>query len=277
MPGQTITRSIQVINYDHNDDCDLQMSVDNDSATPLDFPQRIFTFLRGNSTPLYGADNGSGNATSDKSLQDIFDASYIDFGVVTKAGGSVTYEWTVTLDTSMNNDHQGASAIFDFSIHFECGEEGDDDDDDEGERWGGDLLGAATSFFAPFFSGPVVTELEEEVAGVTTEEIPEEMVKGIGVCVDPWWWWFFFILQFVIHWFIYLVIKEKHVDKKKRFFVLQILNTGVFMYIFWKNFCPGWDVLVSMIIGLFWLFLTKRKFDKLEEDLLPRKRYTPSK
>lgn len=255
MPGQTVARSIQITNYDHNDDCHLKMSTKNESTDVVDMPQRLFTFIKKNGVVFYGVNDGNGNATSSKNLQNIFDASYIDFGKITNSGGSATYDWVVTLDTGMNNSYQGTSTSFDFSINFVC----DHDESSNSETSsGGNTLGAITASVTQFlgFNPLPVTEQnageeqpsEESVAGVSTQE-----VAGATACKNPWWIWILFIVQFLIH----LVLNKK--SKKDRKVFSQGLLGILSAIVVYLTFCQKWLALVSVVISLFWIFIGKRE------------------
>lgn len=85
------------------------------------------------------------------------------------------------------------------------------------------------------------------VSEINANEAPN--VLGDSVCADVSWWWLLFVLQFVLLW---IFIKKPN-------YVTQFFVGIVFALIFWKNFCPWWDWVLSVFITLFWLFVFLKK------------------
>lgn len=247
-PGQTISRSLQVRNEDSNEDCDLKMFTDNAVASPSEFPQIMFTAIKGNADLLFGDIDVGGDATSTKNLQDIFDSSYINFGEVTKNGGTVIYDWIVTFDKDAGNYYQSSNVSYDFSINFVCGTESTDDD--EG---GGTVAGIAAPVIA-FFGGWTAPEtVEGDVEGVTTEtggETQGESIAGFQTCRDSLLIWLLFVLQFIA----LLIINKKIVGIKKKFLYI-LLSMVVLPLGFYLFLCNKWYTLISLAISLFWMIL----------------------
>jgi hypothetical protein len=267
-PGDSITRTIHVLNTTNPDSCHLKMS----ATTPFtigrvgsgDFPFKLFTAIYDGSDNFYGLRDDVGKATNSRTLGNLSNDTPISLGSIA-AGGSRDYNWTVYFDETSDNTYQEANTKFNFSIEFKCGSEDKtitDKDEDEGEDGGGGVGGG--SGITSAVTG-IATQLGfgafEEVAGTSASATPEIVfpkddpagnVKGASTCVDPKFWWVFFIVQFLLCFIFY---------KRPNKFI-QILVDLVFILIFWKFFCPWWDVLVSALIGVFWLLLLRRKLLK---------------
>lgn len=294
LPGHSITRTLEVSNIGDCDCGELNFTTSNVSYArkapleifspiPGDISKKFFTVIKSESTDYYGLRNGSNAASDTKSLYDLFNESVVPLGSLSSDTSKI-FEWVVTFDSQTGNDYQGVSTKFDFSVEFKCGSgdgdgNGDGDGDGDGVSGGidggtggaGIVAGIATQLG---FGGPPQTF--EEVAGTAAPTTPEPeiilpgdegagKVKGISACVDPKFWWLLFIVQFLLCYIFYKRVNQQNMDKKKQHFFIQILNDLVFMFIFWKYFCPWWDVLVSALIGVFWFTLLKRKIDKLHE------------
>lgn len=255
LPGYSVTKTISVRNDDKNDNCSLKMYTSNEVEDPSNFAERIFTALKKNGSLFYGDLDLSGDATSDKNLQNIFDASNISFGVVTKSGGTVLYEWIATFDSTAGNDFQDAETVFDISINFVCDHDVSDSSTKKTTSTSPSVAGAVTSFFAPFFGGPVTAVEEAEVPPEekeAVEGISTEVVEGISTCKDPWWIWLLFIAQFLIHLIINKLVGEK--DKRRIFHTIVGIICGL---VFYFSFCERWYILISLIITIFWLFVDR--------------------
>ena len=257
-PGQTILKSIQVINEDNNDNCDLKMSSDNVTTSPTGFAKMMLTVIKGNGHLLLGDEDVDGNATSTNSLQDIFDASHVNFGEVTKQGGTVIYDWVVTFDKNAGNEYQGSNVSFDFSINFVC----DHDSSSSDEETGGTVAGVTAPILA-FFSGGTAFEPEvagestTSVVGVTTGTEKEggtqgSAVEGIQKCRDSFLIWLLFILQLIVS----FIISKKIVGVKRKLLYI-LLSIIILPLVFYLYLCEKRYVLISLAISLFGLFLNK--------------------
>lgn len=181
----------------------------------------------------------------------------------------------------VDNSYQGKEVTFDLVVGFETlpvpdskdgGGSDENDDKDSGED-GQSLVSAVAGLATQLgFGGPPQTL--EEVAGTIAPETlePEAVlpgddsigkVKGTSVCVDPKFWWLLFIVQFLLCYIFYKRVNKQNYDKKKQHYSIEVVINLVFMFIFWKYFCPWWDVLVSGLIGVFWILLLRRKITKL--------------
>lgn len=167
-PGQSVTRTVDVTN-NTDDVCEIGLELDNASVQPQGFGSMLFTLLDSNGS-LYGTSDGSGGATNDKTLDDLFNDGVINFGDVSD-GDTRTYEWTVTFDTNAGNNYQGATFNFDFDMVFECLESSNPDDgrsDDQSDQGPdpdspqpsstpeGQVAGATTSGGGPTIGGSVL-------------------------------------------------------------------------------------------------------------------------
>jgi len=256
-PGQTISRSIQVINNDHNDDCDLKMSTNKEVISPAGFTQITFTAIKRDGNLLFGDVGADGKATPAKDLQDVFDSSYIDFGEVSEQGGVAIYDWLVTFDKDAGNEYQGANVSFDFGINFECdhssSSSSDSDDDDTTS-----VAGASSVSPFAFFGGGTVPELVEGViAGASTEsaQISNQTgeVGGTKTCRDTWLFWFLLSLQFIL---LFIISRRISGFKSKLIYiVLSVLTLPLIYYLF---LCEKRYALLSLAISLFW-YLFKKK------------------
>lgn len=249
-PGQTILRSLQVTNDDHNDDCDLEMFTDNEATNPAGFPGVMFTAIKGNGNLLYGDLDLGGNATPTKDFQDIFDSSHISFGSVRKNGGTVVYDWVVTFDKDAGNEYQNSNVTFDFSINFECSH-----DSTGGGEEGGTVAGIAAPILAFFGAGAAPEAIGGGVEGVTTGTVGETgggtlggLVEGIQTCRDSWLIWLLFVLQFIV-----LFVLNKKIAGVNRKFWYILLSMVLIPLVFYFYLCNKLYALVSLAVSLFWI------------------------
>lgn len=292
LPGFSVERTLVIRNDDLTSDCLLHVATTNetddtvDPATLPTFATRLFVAIELEETNevVYGNFVGPNEAGSSKSLRDLYDSGSVVFDLIAKNGGEHTYNWVVTFDSAAESEYQKASTTFDLLLTCVQPADGDDGPKDSTQRdrrpknnHGGDsdasgaALGAAT-VFAPGIP-PFVEELPAEVEGITTElpsTITEPSIWIAGakdVCTDPWWWFLIFALQFILYFFVKGRINEHNFTKRDRFYATQLLLTLVFLYIFWRFFCPWWDIWVSGVLGILGIYLTYRKIKKLEDKL----------
>jgi uncharacterized repeat protein (TIGR01451 family) len=113
LPGDTVTRTLTVINEDPDLACNLEVTAYNDRRSPTesDFPTKLESEI-----------SKDGSAFWNGTIQDVYDQQQIDLTTV-PAGGSVVYDWRVTFDPNANNYYQLNETIFDFDVVFSCGDE----------------------------------------------------------------------------------------------------------------------------------------------------------
>ena len=272
LPGDSVVKTISVINNDSDDTCYLNMRTENETQNPVEFPSRLFTVIRKKpSSILSGTYASVYEAASTKNLQDIFDLSSLYFEHLPPGGSLTEYEWIVTFDQSAGNEFQEAETLFDFDLVFSCGHDddngdddnGDDDDDDDHHHHDddddddiifGDVAGVTSFWFPPpLIAGTSVDEPADEpvVQGISDE--PGD-VSGIADCTDPWWWMLVFIVQIIIQLIVFLMSRNR--DSKTVWVLLQLVISIIFIYVFWKYFCPTWDIYLSALIGLIFMALT---------------------
>jgi hypothetical protein len=207
-PGATYPRQILVKNNDGNDDCNLKMSIRNAVSKPAGFAQKFLVAIQANGhSPFVGEINSANEATNKNNMQDVFDAEYIKFGKVTKDGGSVLYNWVVTLDGDTDNSFQSSELQFDFRINFTC----DHDSNDE-ESEPGIVAGISTS--TPNVSSSDIADEQAvenslRVAGAQTFRDFAEEVDAFA-CKDkfvPWVLVALFVALVILHNF---VVKTKN-------------------------------------------------------------------
>ncbi|MBD3366393.1 DUF11 domain-containing protein [candidate division WWE3 bacterium] len=123
LPGQTSHRTIDLIN-NSSDTCEIVLgdvtNVRLIGDTPETFPYELWTALSEGGLAFYGG-LSSGQATSTKSLGDLFDGG--DLPITSVPGGdSKTVDWHVTFNPLAGNAYQSAETRFDFDMHFMCDE-----------------------------------------------------------------------------------------------------------------------------------------------------------
>jgi hypothetical protein len=152
----------------------------------------------------------------------------------------------------------------------------DDDEDDEDETGEPETvagvstqLGIGGPFFAPFV-GTVealtidVPQTDNDEDGLILGIANDEDVSAAGVCVDPKWWWLLFVLQGLIQYVIYMTVKRENVHHRIRFYGAMGGTVAVFAFIFWKFFCPWWDVALALLIGALGLSMLAGKIAALK-------------
>ncbi|KKS15755.1 MAG: hypothetical protein UU72_C0035G0005 [candidate division WWE3 bacterium GW2011_GWB1_41_6] len=117
-PGDYVERSITIENARTEDSCALTMTVSNGSATPGDFPEKLFTAINDSTDDIYGEFGGNDRPTNLASLDDLFTGP-ISLGNLSE-GQSRTYTWGVLFDTTAGNAYQNADTEFDISLGIEC-------------------------------------------------------------------------------------------------------------------------------------------------------------
>lgn len=208
-------------------------------------------------------------------LTDVKDAGFILLSNI-PSGGTRNYDFTVKMD-NVGNVYQNKNVRFDINVGFDTFTPLEDDDSDgsdesdepkEGGGIGGGILGTTVQYLMGML----------EVGGTSSESSgpfkpPTEVVDTLGsenvgaisgtqVCKLPWGWWLVFVLQMLIDYLVYKSISTRNYRKPLKFYLISILTTAAFVYIFWRFFCPTWDYWVSGLLGLVWLLLIQRKIKK---------------
>lgn len=216
---------------------------------PSDVLSKFFTEIRSGST-VY---------TSSSETIDSLNNVVLALGSL-DSGASKVYDWNVTFDPAVGNNYQGVKASFDFDLEVRCGtgpdDDSNDDGDDEDENGGGDGESSDTeggvdeirTFIGGIGNlGSIAGTTSVVGTGVTESaevEGIEDVFKDVGECVNPKFWWLLFILQALLQVILIPIIFEKNRAKIAFRFILGV----IFGYLFYKHFCPQWDVLVSIII-----------------------------
>jgi len=92
----------------------------NETESSPTFAEQIFTSIRDGVTTYFGQVDGGGNATSQHSLQDVYNAGSFSLGNVS-SGATRTFLWTATMNSEAGNDYQAGSTTFDLSAVMQCG------------------------------------------------------------------------------------------------------------------------------------------------------------
>lgn len=123
LPGDTVMRTLTVINEDREEACSLSMlNLYNQTQSPSDFATRLFTVIRSGGISLYGG-YAVGMATSLKTIDDMYNETPIDLAAVVPPGGVKIFDWYATFDINAGNEYQHAETVFDFELLFACGVE----------------------------------------------------------------------------------------------------------------------------------------------------------
>jgi len=261
LPGYNVTRTLTVTNRSTVDDCPLYINTKNEND-PDHLAGKLWTNIRDGWTDIYGMHYGSGRATDDKKLTDVFSVGDIFLGTILKASTKI-FIWTVTFDPNTGNDYQNKKTVFDFDATISCGvpptltptttptntptptpenKTSVDNRDDKKDNNSGGNGGTPTAPASPFLP---VRQLwtwftgTPEVEGAATEISPipspsplfevlgtEGEVAGATAC-SVCIWWPLLILQaigLILH---YYITKKK---SKKAFWLGGIL-ISIFIYI----------------------------------------------
>ena len=117
IPGESVVRSVEISN-NTQDSCTIALQIDNGQVDPQDFNIRLFTLIE-SSTEIYGTSNGSGGASSNRTLEDLFTDGLVHLGNIA-SGNTQTYTWVFTFDEDAGNEFQDAKTTFDFDMIFDC-------------------------------------------------------------------------------------------------------------------------------------------------------------
>lgn len=204
-----------------------------------------------------------------KKLSELQDDKYIVLSEI-PANADQIYRIDVSTD-DVGNEYMNKSITFDLTLAFDTvdvpneEENDDDDDDDDDERSDDDdqpqILGVQTSLLStqtdltqPTDELPVIENIsldsldtEGEVAGVFDEK-----------CYGLWWVIPALIAQAVIQYIIKRSVSQDTSKGLFTYYLTELITGGIFLYAFWKYFCPEWDVILSGLLGLF-LLLRHRK------------------
>lgn len=238
-PGWSIIKTLKAKN-EYGEDREFMVEVDNldvDSNFPLTDVLKIEIREDGETDNIYGPED----------LEDWEDEKDLPLGYIAESD-STTYEFIITMDPSAGNEYQGKSTSFDLKLGFDTEPV---------------VEGASTSSYEQALGiGGQLFGFGQIQGEATEEESPTEIpvVEGVrdeveDVCKDPWWWFLVFLVQMLLHLLFMFAIKK---EKRNFKVTLQILTGLGFMYIFWKNFCPTWDVYAAGIIGIFFTTISYR-------------------
>jgi hypothetical protein len=111
LPGDTVTKTLTVVNQDKKEACSLKVKIYNNRKRPegSQFPSQLHTVIRKNGAVFL----------SNKTIQDLYAQQLIDLSTV-PAHGSVVYSWAVTFDPASGNTFQSNRTAFDLSAAFSC-------------------------------------------------------------------------------------------------------------------------------------------------------------
>lgn len=195
------------------------------------------------------------------------------------SGGSRDYKITISMDTEAGNEYQGKTTVFDLNLIFDAisvtekeggGDESDGgNEDEEKDREESKEEVAGTSTFAVFYAGTgAITEGDTagesiELAELSPEGLvlPAPDVAGETTCSDTIRWVWVLLLQLVIHALFYFAFMDKTSRNRILFTGSQILIGSAFVFIFWKYYCPIWDIIPSALLGLIASYVTYKKGD----------------
>ncbi|MBU1970211.1 hypothetical protein KJ605_00310, partial [Patescibacteria group bacterium] len=214
-----------------------------------------------------------------KSLSDFKNAGEVELSNI-PSGGSRNYLFIVELG-DVDDFYQGKRVSFDLVVGFETwpvpegngsDEDGDDGDGDgDGQGGGSETSGQTAGAFtvanlAAQFGIGGLPQFFEEVAGAVTVPLSEPEgefwpeqdkgeIKGTASCTDPRFWWVLFFVQALISYVLY--------RRNRPHYLGQLLIGAVFLFIFWRFFCPWWDVWVSGLQSIVWLGLVRKRINSL--------------
>lgn len=122
-PGDVVERTINVVN-EGDETCYFYLlsAEQTNTPDPLNFPTKLWTVFKKDTTDIYGA-SSDGKPTSAATLQDIFDIQEPIPLIEASANETSYLDWLVYFDSTTGNDYQGSKTVFDFKMHFECGQE----------------------------------------------------------------------------------------------------------------------------------------------------------
>jgi len=119
-PGDIIKRQITVNNF-NAENCNLYLVIKNTvKLLSYSLDEVLDTVIKDSNIEYYGKVSGTGGATGDKTLTDLYSDGVIYLGTITP-GLSRVYDWIVSIDTGVGNEYQRAKTKFDFDMTFECG------------------------------------------------------------------------------------------------------------------------------------------------------------
>jgi len=119
LPGDTAIRSLRV-NNNYDEPCGFVLDTENEVVGTFSLADRLWTVIR-STVDRFGISDGSGGATNNKTMSNVFAAGPIALGTLA-ANSTKNYEWAVTFDETTGNDWQGEETTFDFDMTFACSE-----------------------------------------------------------------------------------------------------------------------------------------------------------
>jgi hypothetical protein len=218
-PGNSITRTLHVINSDNPDSCNFTMS----ATTPQvigrpgsdDFTSRLFTVIKDGGSDVYGVRDGADKATNTKTLANLSGDTPIYLGSI-DARRSRDYNWTVYFEKDSGNVYQEATAKFDLSLTFACGNapaETSTPSPASNTSASGASSNAPTPTPIPGILGAFTKIFQPEP---TTESSPSPFlapqILGTECIKNKFPWWIFLVLQLLSS---ILIIRRARINKWK--------------------------------------------------------------
>ncbi len=190
---------------------------------------------------------------------------YVTLGAV-ESYSTQDFDFAVAF-ADVGNDFRGSILSFDLALGIEHGTKStkqpsggtDNDDDDEDDR---DTDAVIQSVQGVMIHAPSdLTRLQEPITyaseAVVVDPVVEDLtgaysIAGAATCKDPFWWPLLYILAIFAH-LVVSGLRLKKVPAK----TLQLGVALVFVYVFLKYFCPWWDFIPSVVLGLVFLLVPK--------------------
>lgn len=237
LPGDSVNRTITVINEDTDDTCNLTLETNNETQSPSDFATRLFTVIKEGVTDLFGVRSGSSAATNDKNLNDLYVSAPISLGSINPSTTEI-FGWAVTFDPSSGNEYQNAQTVFDFDLVFTCdgvsstpgptpGLTPAGPPPPSGGSGGGEVLGVTTQTLRNLFA-PILGTAEEEISDSLPSPSPE--VKGEdssdqSPCGDYFPWWIPLLVQMILTvlYFVYVMARNRENPLFRRFVITPLI------------------------------------------------------
>jgi len=252
-PGSSVTKTVQVDNYNNHEGCDFYVVANNiyQSADPGDFIDKLFLSIRDKDSDidLVGVQDGYGNATNLTSLSYIYN-NWVNLGYI-NSGTIKLYEWVITFNSDANNEYQGNELSFNLDLNFTCGSPPSDNAFTDTSSA---ILGVTTTSGKNFLETIFVDNEENK------ELIPE--VKGYACDDENYYWWLPLVIQFIVLLITFYII-TKNRSKYMRFRILTIIFAVISQIIHQLlscncatgNLCTRY-IFINLLITVTFLLLT---------------------
>ncbi len=192
VPGDFATRTIEVINQDLEDSCNLTLNTIENNGEEVSNTPGFASMLFSDISPYFS-----------DTLQNQFFAGNVSLGTI-NPGVTQIYSWRMTFDPDAGNEFQSSQTTFNFSLAFSCdlpsqptpsptlSPAGPPMNPNEGVSVSPSVLGAFTRVFSPIFGAVSSGEVEEVSIDAASSPSPtqEGEVQGTSDCTDkdyPWW------------------------------------------------------------------------------------------